>query len=84
MNCKRENYESFIRFKAYQWYEIATRAIDKHYRSWGRKNYQRLVRAHPEIFGDPGSEVEGAEASEIHVAPVHTPTSKSHGNGQPR
>jgi len=90
MNCRKENYEAFIIFKANGWHEIATRAIDKHYRSWGRKNYRRLVRRHPEIFGDPGSAGESAEASagsaqgEIHVAPVHTPTPKAQGNGQRR
>lgn len=51
MNCKAEHYEAFIRFKAYQWLEIETRAIEKRHRAWGRRNRLRLVRAHPEIFG---------------------------------
>jgi hypothetical protein len=54
MNCKRENYEAFIIFKTNAWNEIATRAIDKHQRAWGAKNYRRLVRAHPEIFAPQG------------------------------
>lgn len=77
MNCRKENYEAFIVFKANGWREIATRAIDKHCRSWGRKSYRRLVRAHPEIFGGAGSAGESAETSagtqrseeEIRVAP---------------
>ena len=59
MNCRKENYETFIIFKANGWHEIATRAIDKHQRAWGAKNYRRLIRRHPEIFGDPESKGEG-------------------------
>jgi hypothetical protein len=54
MNCKPENYETFIIFKAQQWLEIETRAIDKRQRAWGRRNRLQLIRRHPEIFGDPG------------------------------
>jgi hypothetical protein len=54
MNCKAENYELFVRFRAYQWSEIAAGAIDKYQRAWGRKNYRRLVRNHPEIFAPQG------------------------------
>lgn len=50
MNCKAENYEAFIRFKAHEWHEIETGAIDKWQRAWGRRNRLRLMRRHPEIF----------------------------------
>jgi hypothetical protein len=35
MNCRKENYETFIIFKAQQWLEIETRAIDKRQRALG-------------------------------------------------
>ncbi len=37
MNCRPENYVAFITFKANGWHEIATCAIDKGQRAWGRK-----------------------------------------------
>ena len=50
MNCRPENYEAFIRFKAYRWLEIETRAIEKRHRVWGRRNRLRLISRHPEFF----------------------------------
>ena len=55
MNCRQENYEAFIRFKANQWLEIETRAIEKRHRTWGRRNRLRLISRHPEFFAEPGS-----------------------------
>jgi hypothetical protein len=56
MNCRPENYEAFIRYMACQWYEIETRGISKDDRAWARRNRLRLMRRHPEIFGDPAGE----------------------------
>lgn len=64
MNCKAENYEAFIRFRARQWYEIETRAIDKQHRSWGRRNRLRLISRHPEFFAESGS---AGDSTEIQI-----------------
>ena len=61
MKCKAENYEAVIRFKAYQWLEIETRAIEKRHRAWGRRNRLRLISRHPEFFAEPGSTGESTE-----------------------
>jgi hypothetical protein len=82
MNCRPGNRRAFIIFLAQQWAEIAAYGTEKWDRAWARRNYLRLLRSHPEIFALQEPTAESAEPSagalrEIHVAPVHTQTSKS-------
>jgi hypothetical protein len=63
MNCRPENHRLFIVLKANSWEEIANRGINKEDRAWARRNYRRLVRAHPKIFAAQEPTGESAEAS---------------------
>lgn len=54
MNCIKERYTAFIARKMSSWKELALYGLDKYERARGRRNFRRLLLAHPGIAADCG------------------------------
>jgi len=70
VNCNPENYRAYLSAKILGWKEVADYGVDKYERARGRRNFWRLVRAHPEIAADCGVEVVASDAGSSNGANV--------------
>lgn len=49
MNCKPENYSTYIELKMRGWEQVAWMGINESDRLRSRKNFLRLIKQHPEL-----------------------------------
>jgi hypothetical protein len=54
MNCRNENYNTFITRKMLGWRELAVYGVDRYERARGRRNLRSLLDAHPDVAVDCG------------------------------